>query len=128
MRAFIALLVFVGCAHVDAAPNADDVAQHDAALTAQAPDIVAGEVLVVTNDRTAIDSKAWATAAGRPDVIVRSVDCLSARICRVFVERKEGVTDVSWTREIIAALAASLPPGVESVEPNAIIHLGAEGS
>lgn len=143
MTRFLFLFVLVGCAHAESAPTEpapvepvqasakvlvpakvkpSHVMAAKLVAARPAPSIVSGELLVVTNDRTALETAVLAKAAGRDDFSVRSVECLSARICRVVVERDGVPADEAWTRELIQSLSESLPDGITSVEANGIVH------
>lgn len=115
MKRLFVLLALVGCAHAEPVPaeiNADDPVRT----------IVAGELLVVTNDPSALDTSVLAAALGRDDFSVRSTECLTARICRVVVERLGEPADELWTHQLIQALSDAPPAGIVSIEPNAVAH------
>lgn len=84
--------------------------------------IVPGELLIITSDQAAIETSVLAEAVGRDDFTVRSTQCLTSRICRVVVERRDAPADEAWTREFIDALSQSRAPGIVSVEGNAIVR------
>jgi hypothetical protein len=84
--------------------------------------LVPGELVVRASDASVLHTRTFAAALEREDVVVKEVECLTERICKVVLERLGAPADEAWTREVVERLSAAPPPGIDSVEANTIAH------